>query len=72
LNEYGAATAAIIFLVVGIDIAVVVAAHPSLERVSEPKHLPLVIDLQFFLFGSQDQNEKGVFLLGLVWLVLSL
>jgi len=58
-NEYGAATAAIVFLVVGIDIAVVVAAHPSLERVSEPKHLALVIDLWFFFVWQSRPKREG-------------
>jgi len=39
---------------------------------SEPIYLVPVIDLRFRVFVWQDQNEKGVLLLGLFWLVPSM
>ena len=38
----------------------------------EPIYLALVIDLRFRAFVWQDQNEKGLLLLGLFWLVPSM
>jgi len=59
-KEYGAsAAAAVVFLVVDIGFVIDIAAHPSLERVSEPKHLPLVIDLRFFSVWQSRPKREG-------------
>jgi len=74
LNKDRAPTAAIVFLVDTGFIAVVpVAAHASLnEWVSQSTCLLLSIFNTIFsiLFGNQDRNEKGEFLLSLLRLVL--